>query len=308
MRSSSSDRPSFLIPAVAAALTALVTVLAACGSEQSSAFDATRNAPEPGGESAGFGQEPPPNELISDASAPNGDQYRGSPLCHIDEQTCDPDDDGTKTVGSNATYAVKCAVAPDPDAAVVSSKGCRLSGATAAPACLDANAQNTDGAKCETGADCAPGFDCVTSNDVGYCRRYCCSGSCGTNRSQSGAETFCDVQSLQRTDGSSTRAPVCMPIKTCKLFLEGECAEDETCSVVTDDGKTGCVANGTATANQPCDQEHCIAGLACLGQAGSRKCLQLCRTKNGPGCAANQICKPSSISADPTLGTCAPAP
>lgn len=285
-----------MIPAAAA----LVAALAACGDSSSadrSAFGGDES-PTGGGDTQ---QEPRPNELIGDASAPSGDQYRGSPLCHVNDGTCDPDDDGTKL---NATYAKQCALPPAPDAAVMSEpKGCRLSGTGAIPACLEANPQSTDGAKCASGADCAPGFDCVLSADVGYCRRYCCSGSCGSYRSQNGADTFCDLQKLQ---GGATKAPVCMPIKTCELFKLGECAENETCSVVTDRGATGCVANGAANVGEPCDTEHCSAGLACLGQAGSRKCLQLCRTKNGPTCATNQICKTSTIFTDPTIGVCAP--
>jgi hypothetical protein len=296
-------RSSSLVSALVPAAAVLVAVLAACADDSA----ADRAAFKDGEENAGTGgdspQEPRPNELIGDASAPSADQYRGSPLCHVNSDTCDPDDDGTKL---NASYAKPCAVTADPDSGVLSEpKGCRLSGTGAIPACNDANPVNTDGAKCESGADCAPGFDCVISSDVGYCRRYCCSGSCGAYRSQNGAETFCDVQKLQ---GSSTKAPVCMPIKTCKLFTVGECAENETCSVVTDTGTTGCVANGEASVGEPCDQEHCNIGLACLGQAGSRKCLQLCRTKNGPTCATNQICKTSTIFPDPTLGVCAPAP
>lgn len=281
----------------------MVAILAACGGDaDSAAFQDGRESPETAGGDQGASQEPRPNELIGDASAPSGDQFRGSPLCHLNDDTCDPDDDGSK---GDTNYAQTCAVTPDPDASVVGvPKGCRLSGTTAVPACLDSTPQNTDGAKCETGADCAAGFDCVPSNDVGYCRRYCCSGSCGSYRSQNGAETFCDVQKLQ---GSAAKAPVCMPIKTCKLFTAGECAENETCSVVTDNGTTGCVANGSANVNEPCDEEHCNAGLTCLGQAGSRKCLQLCRTKNGPTCAVNQVCKTSTIFPDPTLGVCAPA-
>jgi hypothetical protein len=292
-----------LLAAVVPAMVALLAVLAACGGDDS----ADASAFSPSGDSRGSGdenaQEPRPNELIGDASPPSGDPYRGSPLCHVKDDTCDPDDDGTKV--GNTSYAKACAVIPDPEAGVTSTpKGCRLSGTGAIPACLDADPQNTDGMKCVSGAECAPGFDCVVSNDVGFCRRYCCSGSCASYRSQAGAETFCDVQKLQ---GSLTKAPVCMPIKTCKLFTLGECADDETCSVVTDKGATGCVANGPANVGEPCDQEHCSAGLTCLGQAGSRKCFQLCRTKNGPTCATNQICKTSTIFTDPTIGVCAPA-
>lgn len=299
----SSIRPtSPLLSVLAPAAAVLVAVLAACGSESSAEFAATRG----GGDSPGAGEEAaqePRNELIGDASAPTGDNNRGSPLCHLNSGTCDPDDDGTKT--SNTAYAQTCAAPLTPDSgAITDPQGCRLTGANAAPACLDANPEGTDGAKCETGADCAAGFDCVVSNDAGFCRRYCCSGSCGTHRSQTGAETFCDVQKLQ---GSTNQAPVCMPIKICKLFTAGECAENETCTVVTDDGTTGCVANGGANVGDPCDQEHCSANLTCLGQPGNRSCFQLCRTKGGPGCGSNQICKPSPIFTDPTIGVCAPA-
>lgn len=295
-------RSSLLVVAAPAAAV-LVAVLAACGSDSTSAlFDARSGA-----ESPGFGeedaQEPQPNELTGDASAPGADKYRGSPLCHVNANTCDPDDDGTKA--ADPSYAQKCAAPLAPDSGTLTdAKGCRLTGPTAAPTCLDANPEGTDGAKCTSGADCASGFDCVVSNDVGFCRRYCCSGSCGSHRSQAGAETFCDVQRLQ---GSTNKAPVCMPIKICKLFTAGECADNETCTVVTDDGTTGCVANGTAGVGQPCDEEHCAAGLTCLGQAGNRSCFQLCKTKNGPGCGSNQVCKPSPIFTDPTIGVCAPA-
>lgn len=301
LRSSIGPRSPLLVAAVPAAAV-LVAVLAACGSESSAEIGADgRSTAENAGGTNDTGQEPRPDELIGDASAPTADKYRGSPLCHVNATTCDPDDDGSKI--SNTSYAQKCAVQMAPDAgAITDPKGCRLTGATAAPACLDADARGNDGEKCESGADCAPGFDCVMSNEVGYCRRYCCSGSCGAHRSQAGAETFCDVQKLQ---GSGIKAPVCMPIKICALFTPGECADNETCTVVTDDGTTGCVANGTANVGEACDQEHCSAGLTCLGQAGNRSCFQLCRTKNGPGCGSNQICKPTPIFTDPTIGVCA---
>lgn len=290
-----------MVPAVAL----MVAVVAACGSESAADKSPFASGEETPGAGEGVQDPREPNELTADAAAPPPDQFRGSPLCHINTGTCDPDDDGTKTITAGNASTTPCAQPPNPDASIVGDpKGCRLSGMNATPACLDANRENTDGTKCETGADCAPGFDCVMTNDVGYCRRYCCSGSCGTYRSQNGAETFCDVQRLQ---GGTTKAPVCMPIKTCKLFTDNECAGNETCSVVTDDGTTGCVANGNANVGQSCDQEHCSTGLTCLGQAGSRKCLQLCKTKNGPTCAPNQVCKTSPIFPDPTIGFCAPA-
>jgi hypothetical protein len=280
----------------------VVALLAACGSNDEASPFAASGGPDNNG-AGGEPQDPRANEFIGDAAAATGDAYRGSPLCHITPATCDPDDDGTKAIAPSA--AIACAIASAPDSGIMTDPtGCRLSGPTATPACLQAKLENGDGAKCENGADCAPGFDCVAAGDISYCRRYCCTGSCGNHRSQNGAETFCDVQKLA---GATNNAPVCMPIKTCKLFTPGECTETETCSVVTDAGTTGCVANGTAKAGESCDQEHCDAGLTCLGQAGSRKCFQLCRTtKTGPSCAANQICKTSTIFMDPTIGVCTP--
>lgn len=242
---------------------------------------------------------PGANELIGDAAPAPTDEYRGSPLCRITPDRCDPNDDGSKKVEP------PCAKPPPADGGITSDpKGCRLTGPLGKPECLEANPENTDGAKCATGADCAPGFDCVASDGQGYCRRYCCTGSCGTHRSQNGAETFCDVQKLH---GGTTKAPVCMPIKTCKLFLAGECADNETCGVVTDDGTTGCVANGLALEGDKCDVDHCNVGLTCLGQTGSRKCFRLCRTtKAGPACGQTQICKTSTIFDDPAIGVCVP--
>lgn len=291
----------YVVPAAS-----IVALVAACGeSTTTSADNPGRTGGSPDEASNDPTVEPRPNELIGDSAAAPGDAFRGSPLCHITSSTCDPDDDGTKDVYPGAS--VPCAIAPAPDAGTVADqRACRLSAASAAPTCVDANAANADGAKCETGADCAPGFDCIASSGGAFCRRYCCTGSCETNRSQNGAETFCDVQKLQGS--TTTKAPVCMPIKTCKLFLEGECAETETCSVVTDDGTTGCVANGSAKVDESCDQEHCSVGLTCLGQAGNRKCFKLCRsTKAGPSCSPNEICKTSTIFTDPTIGVCAPA-
>lgn len=278
------------------ALVATLAVVQGCGdSEATSAFEAppdAAGAPTAPGEGQG-------SDLISDGGGSPAALFRGSPLCRVTAATCNPDDDGTTKAYAGGGLA--CAVAPGDGGTISDPKGCRLGGATGDPECLEANPENGDGAKCTEGSQCAPGFDCVVGMEGGVCRRYCCGGTCASNRSQNGGDTFCDVQKLQ-TGGA--KVPVCMPIKTCKLFLQGECADTETCGIVAEDGTTGCVANGAARAGESCDQEHCNVGLTCLGQPGSRKCYQLCRTKGSPSCGPTQVCQTSTIFSDPTVGVC----
>ena len=248
--------------------------------------------------------EPPNAAAISPVDAgPMTDLYQGSPLCRVTPSTCDPDDDGTRrTRRSN----VECAVAAVDGGPEGSGKGCRISSTDpAAPECGSAKEEAGDGAACNDGSDCAPGFDCVTgeSSTEGVCRRYCCTGTCGAHLSKNGGATFCDVQQLW---DRPSRAPVCLPIKACKLFAQGECTEDETCAVVTEEGATGCVITGYVAVGESCDAAHCQAGLTCLGQPGSRKCYQLCRTKEAPGCEDDEVCTTSTIFGDPTVGVCAP--
>jgi len=274
----------------------------ACGSADSSAFGGGSDNGDPNGTSSGGSSSSGgTQELIGDSSAPKTDAYRGSPLCRITETTCNPDDDGLNHYSATANTGVPCAVAPAPDAAPVADPmGCRLAGASD-PICGAATPEHGDGAKCNNGTECAPGFDCVAADGMGVCRRYCCSGSCSENRSQNGGDTFCDVQKLQAT---GDKAPVCMPLKTCKLFVAGECAETETCAIVTESGGTGCVANGAARVGESCDTEHCNVGLTCLGQPGSRTCYQLCHTKDSSSCGPTQTCKTATIFNDPMIGVC----
>lgn len=268
-----------------------------CGDSQATALDESDDG---GANAADFG-EPPPSELIADAGVPKA-QYQGSPLCRITETTCNPDDDGTRAdYGDDVN--VTCAIAPSDAGPASEPKGCRVSSSSSGrPQCAEATPENGDGAKCAAGSDCAPGFDCVAGDGAsGVCRRYCCAGSCASNRSQNGGDTFCDVQKLHK-DGD--KVPVCMPLKTCELLAPGECAETETCGIVTEDGATGCVANGSAGVDRSCDEEHCNVGLTCLGQPGSRKCYQLCRTAGSPSCGSTKICKTSTIFKDPSVGVC----
>lgn len=228
---------------------------------------------------------------------------RGSPLCAVVAGQCTPDDDGQKAL---AYGALPCASAPGdggaPDSNVT---GCRITKSnddtTAAPRCVEADRKGLDGASCEKGRDCAPGFDCVDGEKGSVCRRYCCSGSCETHSSQNGGPTFCDVQKLVETIG--LQAPVCMPLKTCKLLVTGQCGDKETCAIVTDKGVAGCVPIGTANVGGPCDEEHCAADLTCLGSPGDRRCYKLCKT-DGAECGTMQKCATGSVFTDTSFGVC----
>lgn len=253
------------------------------------------------------------SSFAEDAAAPKA-LYRGNPLCRIGDgrdgrgaNSCSPDDDGV----SRTRNTLACATAaPDPEAGAEDPsdvRGCRITrhDGEVAPTCSMATRDGTDGVACATGAECAPGFDCVEGASGSVCRRYCCMGTCDGQSSQNGGGTFCDVQKLV---DANWIAPVCMPIKGCKLLTDGECADGETCAVVTENGEAGCVAVGEAQVGASCDAAHCAAGLTCLGQPGNRRCYQLCEV-GGTTCKGGQTCQTSTVFKDAVYGVCQdPAP
>jgi hypothetical protein len=287
------------------ALVALAAGLASgtgCASTDPSPLEEHRSAP-PESDAPGAGETTFGN---ADASAVPTSPVRGSPLCGVTAGKCMPDDDGTR-----ATWGAHCAeplpeagVAPNPDASTIAD-GCRITkvqDGSYAPECSsDADRGGVDGVACEKGSDCAPGYDCIDGEKGAVCRRYCCSGSCATQLSQNGGPTFCDIQKL--LEANPHKAPVCMPLKACKLLTAGECGDKETCAVVTEKGDTGCVAKGSAKAGEPCDEEHCNADLTCLGSPGDRRCHKLCRFE-GSDCGRTQTCATGTVFGDTTFGVC----
>lgn len=237
-------------------------------------------------------------------TSPTVTPYKGNPLCSFTGDRCMPDDDGTRL----SRDAIPCAESDDAGSSDDTADGgtvmgCRVSreGLGLTTACLPAKATGTDGVSCNTGDDCAAGFDCVEGDKGGsVCRRYCCAGTCETQMSQNSGTTFCDVQRLVDT---AHKAPVCMPIKHCKLLEVGGCVDNETCAIVTASGESGCVAIGTAQAGDSCEEDHCGAGLTCVGQVGNRKCYQLCKV-SGNTCAQGLICKTTTLFKDPEYGVC----
>lgn len=270
-----------------------------CAAEADSLFGEQSGTPV-GNESAGDGAI----DRSSTDAAPPSFASVGSPLCGFVEKRCFPDD-GDGNLESRPAAATKCAGA---DAgAMEKTPGCRLTANDAGeplPECFTDGSEQSDpkgidGTSCNSGADCAPGFDCIAGEKGGFCRRYCCSGSCTAHAAQSGGPTFCDVQRLY---GTSQRAPVCMPIKECELLTPNECSADETCAIVNEDGDTACVAIGRAKAGEGCDAEHCAENLTCIGRPGNRQCYALCRTDE-PSCPDGEKCTTNTLF-QPGYGFC----
>ena len=243
-----------------------------------------------------------------DASVAQASPYRGNPLCLVGSGDCMPDDDSYH----RTTGTAECAE-PPPDAGEAgaaetsSNRACRIDRDTKsdqiAATCKEtSNPAGGDGASCVSGAECAPGFDCIINGERGTkaCRHYCCAGTCKDHPSQNGGATFCDVQSLVDVN---QKAPVCLPLRRCKLLGSGECALNESCAVVTESGDTGCVTIGNQQVGAACDADHCAANLTCLGKAGARKCFKLC-TVSANDCGGTQICATSTVFKDPNFGIC----
>lgn len=257
----------------------------------------------------------------SDAASADHAPPSGSPLCGVTPGRCLPDDDGQTTLAFGAAMCVERVdggatadaemekAEPDTDTeAPTTTRACRIvhdDEGSFAPTCTSGSADwsGVDGVSCSDAADCAPGFDCAFGAQGSVCRRYCCAGSCAGQSSRNGGPTFCDVQTLMRPSGDGVKAPVCMPVKTCKLLRDGECSALETCAVINEKGDTGCVALGDAKAGASCDAEHCAAGLTCLGSPGDRRCYELCKVDDAT-CGPSQTCTTGSVFQDTTFGVC----
>jgi hypothetical protein len=234
----------------------------------------------------------------------------GNRLC-MPGGACDPD---------TATPASLCGVAPDGGvydpsyADAYAGLACRVlpaqsvatDGIGSNVACSVAGT-GMDGAACSSPSDCAARFECVGT--PGVCRHYCCDGNTACTDKQ-----FCDIQQLALA--TTTRVPVCMPIMHmgCAL-LDGDgggCPAGETCTIVREDGATGCVEIGSKKPGEDCDTDHCIAGDVCLGSAsaapntpGARTCYALCSMTGASSCGASTTCQGGlPLFQDPSVGVC----
>ena len=292
----------FSVIAVPLALVSGVAVLACSDDDSASSF----RAPEAAG-APGPGSGPSTSFNSSDGGSSDNAVPIGSPLCAVAEGQCFPDDDGKTSPAYNTAACAETPEDIDGGALEEPARACRIveHEGKYVPRCEPASADRygVDGVSCSTSSDCAPGFDCVDGEKGPVCRHYCCAGTCEGQTSQNGGATFCDVQALVDYRHHGVKAPVCMPVKTCKLLRDGECTDDETCAVINRKGDTGCVARGPAKTGESCDTDHCASGLTCLGSPGDRRCYQLCRV-DGADCGPMQTCTTGSVFQDTTYGVC----
>jgi len=223
--------------------------------------------------------------------------YTGSPLCNVKPAPgdCRPDD----PTAQGCQLPFDAGDDPFASASDATTLACHVStrlDTAGQPTCLPAGTF-VEGHGCFSQLDCSPGLECVGTG-AGTCRRYCCGGN-----SQC-PDGFCDIQPVAAF--TWTKVPVCMPKRPCTLLDPFACTLDTTCSVVTDDGQTSCVAVGGAKAGDSCDTDHCGWYLVCRGASGARRCYSLCSTGLvGPHCGPQQTCKGGlPLFPDPEYGIC----
>jgi len=216
-------------------------------------------------------------DVVLEAGGPK--DGRGNPLCNATTASCFPDDE----------RPLQCNFA---DAgADAGAHACRVAQTSSTPMCstpsVDAKGEN---ASCMTGADCVAGFECVGLPSA--CRHYCCDETtCDAYGKLTQRQLFCDVQPL--ASYGKKMVPVCQQVVPCNLHntLQNNdtCGPNEQCSIVKVNmvATTSCVAKGTAIAGDDCTQQHCAAGLVCVGAPAT--CHQLCDPKM-PGCGASETC------------------
>jgi hypothetical protein len=123
------------------------------------------------------------------------------------------------------------------------------------------------GDPCESAAHCAAGLGCVTDMVGGICRQYCCG-----NVDACPADTYCTP--LLMAEAAAT-IPVCAPVKKCQLLDDSTCEGGQICTIVRNDGTTGCVSPGTGQRGEACP---CAAGYVCASIINT--CFKLCHIGN----------------------------
>lgn len=144
---------------------------------------------------------------------------------------------------------------------------------------------------CKSSQDCAPGFGCAGEPGAGQCLEYCCGGD--TSCSEEGH--FCADRPLHTGDAepSPGHIPVCARTQNCDLgeafpCAEGKactCPQDLMCSVVSPEGKTGCIMPGTGKQDEACD---CAPGYFC--SQATHTCLKMCEV-NKLGMCGDRTCQ-----------------
>jgi hypothetical protein len=282
---------SFLrsIPNLVALAAGALLVAAGCGGlglSSASSFSAGGDSLPGVGEPYEDAGGPPTylTEAGASADAGNPTNLKGNPLCVTPTiGACSPQLDNSGQQKEAGTADDQCHTLLDQDGG--ETYACHVTkqaNGTVAPTCTPAGSST---AECSTQATCKAGYECVGAQ-IGTCRRYCC------DPTACDPSSFCDVQSIVALD---VRVPVCTPIQSCDLF--GACRDaSQQCGIVDQTkGTTSCLDIGPRTEGEECETDHCAKDLVCLGNLGSRKCFQLCDTKNASSCAIGMRCLTNSV-------------
>jgi hypothetical protein len=175
---------------------------------------------------------------------------------------------------------------------------------------------------CHFQNDCAPGFACVGASPtnagepaptMGLCLPYCC--RLGPIRLMDGGVRevcnpgkYCTNRPLLDPD-PATKSPLIVPVcadgVSCDVLepfpCEAQfcsCPRDMACTIVRNDGTTGCLTPGKGTVGQACP---CAPGYYC--SLATETCVKVCKTDG-----IDMRCKPGKCQATagfpPGLGIC----
>ena len=145
---------------------------------------------------------------------------------------------------------------------------------------------------CASDDDCSPGLTCTGEPGLGRCFRFCCHAyAMPTKAPDAGGGThYCTPQPLAARP--TEKVPVWVKLDNCTLLDDKlQCAENTTCTVVTNDGRTSCVPAGSGRDYASCATEACDRGYVCLGTA-DRRCRKLCKEADGSAaCPSSSYCQ-----------------
>jgi hypothetical protein len=129
--------------------------------------------------------------------------------------------------------------------------------------------------------DCAPGYACGNLGNGDICYKTCDLANdqqCGavTGMSTDYVCTGFTIMNMSSIVGFCVGQDLCNP-------AEGAagCPQGETCSIVSQQGETGCLPQGNAMLGMPCTpQNNCMSGGICLDVGSGSQCYAGCDPQN----------------------------
>jgi hypothetical protein len=203
----------------------------------------------------------------------------------LDTGVLDPDEGLESSDAAAVAMGWSCQIDRDDGEVAV---GCWLSGG------------GGDGDGCTSTRDCQAGFACVGEPSAGECRKFCCEGdgACvALDQDQTERHHFCDERPLRSPNTENALGldvPVCALADMCDLSEPFpcdekdycECGPDEACTVVNQQGATGCRVPGDGGPEEACP---CQAGFYC--HPVENTCKLVCRLDSDDGACGDSLCQ-----------------